>query len=144
MEFSVNTLLCKSTLSYLLLHRGYCICWDTSELKRCSQIKLSSLHFNLIPENLLKTLYKKDWDIFELETHLHLFYLSIYNLSHHSHRREVENFIKANTQELAKDKWLCPLSGKKFRGPEFVRKHIMMKHGESVDNVRTEVDIVHR
>lgn len=56
----------------------------------------------------------------------------------------MENFIKANTQELAKDKWLCPLSGKKFRGPEFVRKHIMMKHGESVDNVRTEVDIVHR
>ena len=53
--------------------------------------------------------------------------------------REVENFIKANTQELAKDKWLCPLSGKKFRGPEFVRKHIMTKHGESVDNVRTEV-----
>jgi len=52
---------------------------------------------------------------------------------------EVDNFIKANTQELAKDKWLCPLSGKKFRGPEFVRKHIMMKHGESVDNVRTEV-----
>ena len=51
----------------------------------------------------------------------------------------MENFIKANTQELAKDKWLCPLSGKKFRGPEFVRKHIMMKHGESVDNVRTEV-----
>jgi len=28
---------------------------------------------------------------------------------------EVENFIKANTQELAKDKWLCPLSGKKIQ-----------------------------
>merc|ERR1719369_1292569 len=37
---------------------------------------------------------------------------------------EVENFIKANTQELAKDKWLCPLSGKKFRGPEFIRKQL--------------------
>jgi len=52
---------------------------------------------------------------------------------------EVENFIKANTQELAKDKWLCPLSGKKFRGPEFIRKHILMKHTENVDNVKTEV-----
>lgn len=52
---------------------------------------------------------------------------------------EVENFIKANTQELAKDKWLCPLSGKKFRGPEFVRKHIMMKHDDSVENVKKEV-----
>jgi len=52
---------------------------------------------------------------------------------------EVDNFIKANTQELAKDKWLCPLSGKKFRGPEFVKKHIMMKHLDSVDNVKTEV-----
>lgn len=28
---------------------------------------------------------------------------------------EVEKFIAANTQELAKDKWLCPLSGKKFK-----------------------------
>jgi len=52
---------------------------------------------------------------------------------------EVENFIKANTQELAKDKWLCPLSGKKFRGPEFIRKHIIMKHVENVDNVKAEV-----
>jgi len=52
---------------------------------------------------------------------------------------EVENFIKANTQELAKDKWLCPLSGKKFRGPEFIRKHIIMKHVEHVDNVKDEV-----
>jgi len=52
---------------------------------------------------------------------------------------EIENFIKANTQELAKDKWLCPLSGKKFRGPEFIRKHIVMKHSEHVDNVKSEV-----
>ena len=53
---------------------------------------------------------------------------------------EVENFIKANTQELAKDKWLCPLSGKKFRGPEFIRKHILMKHNGAVDDVKTEVN----
>lgn len=28
---------------------------------------------------------------------------------------EVEKFVTANTQELGKDKWLCPLSGKKFK-----------------------------
>lgn len=52
---------------------------------------------------------------------------------------ELANFVKANTQELAKDKWLCPLSGKKFRGPEFIKKHIYNKHAPDVDNVKKEV-----
>jgi hypothetical protein len=55
---------------------------------------------------------------------------------------EVEKFIQANTQELAKDKWLCPLSGKKFKGPEFVRKHIFNKHAEKVDEVKKEVRVL--
>lgn len=54
--------------------------------------------------------------------------------------QEVEKFITANSQELAKDKWLCPLSGKKFKGPDFIRKHILNKHAEKVDEVRKEVD----
>lgn len=53
---------------------------------------------------------------------------------------EVEKFLVANTQELSKDKWLCPLSGKKFKAPEFVRKHILNKHGEKVTAVRQEVE----
>lgn len=53
---------------------------------------------------------------------------------------EVEKFIQANTQELAKDKWLCPLSGKKFKGPDFIRKHIFNKHIEKVDEVKKEVE----
>jgi len=53
---------------------------------------------------------------------------------------EVEKFVSANTQELGKDKWLCPLSGKKFKGPEFVRKHILQKHTEKVDEVKKEVN----
>jgi hypothetical protein len=57
------------------------------------------------------------------------------------HFSEVEKFIQANTQELAKDKWLCPLSGKKFKGPEFVRKHIFNKHAEKVDEVKKEVSV---
>ncbi|MEQ2183383.1 hypothetical protein GOODEAATRI_032029, partial [Goodea atripinnis] len=52
----------------------------------------------------------------------------------------VEKFLSANTQELSKDKWLCPLSGKKFKAPEFVRKHILNKHGEKVTAVRQEVE----
>ncbi|VDP03730.1 unnamed protein product [Soboliphyme baturini] len=54
--------------------------------------------------------------------------------------KEVEAFINENCKELAKDKWLCPLSGKKFKGPEFVRKHIFNKHPEKVEEVRIEVD----
>ena len=57
-----------------------------------------------------------------------------------SEESEIEKFIAANTQELAKDKWLCPLSGKKFKGPEFIRKHIIMKHQDKVDEVKLEVD----
>ncbi|XP_060066820.1 serrate RNA effector molecule homolog [Ylistrum balloti] len=52
---------------------------------------------------------------------------------------EVEKFVTANTQELAKDKWLCPMSGKKFKGPEFVRKHLFNKHAEKVEEVKKEV-----
>lgn len=48
---------------------------------------------------------------------------------------EVEKFIQSNTQELAKDKWLCPLSGKKFKGPDFIRKHIFNKHAEKVGSL---------
>nr|CAG4649244.1 EOG090X04A7 [Scapholeberis mucronata]SVE93549.1 EOG090X04A7 [Scapholeberis mucronata] len=55
-------------------------------------------------------------------------------------KAEVEKFVAANTQELAKDKWLCPLSGKKFKGPDFVRKHIFNKHGEKIEEVRKDVE----
>ncbi|XKL59382.1 hypothetical protein PGB90_000398 [Kerria lacca] len=53
---------------------------------------------------------------------------------------EVEKFITANTQELGPQKWLCPLSGKKFKGPEFVLKHIQNKHAEKIEEVRLEVE----
>ena len=52
---------------------------------------------------------------------------------------ELEKFVLANTQELGKDKWLCPLSGKKFKGPDFVRKHIFNKHAEKVEEQKKEV-----
>uniref|UniRef100_A0A0B7B223 Arsenite-resistance protein 2 homolog n=1 Tax=Arion vulgaris TaxID=1028688 RepID=A0A0B7B223_9EUPU len=52
---------------------------------------------------------------------------------------EVEKFVQANTQELSKDKWLCPLSGKKFKGPDFVRKHIFNKQQDKIEEVKQEV-----
>ena len=51
---------------------------------------------------------------------------------------EIEKFIKANMQELDSEKWLCTLSGKKFKAPEFVRKHIFNKWAEKVDEVKLE------
>ena len=44
-----------------------------------------------------------------------------------------------NTQQLSESKYLCPLSGKKFKAAEFVRKHIFNKHGDKIDDVRLEV-----
>lgn len=41
---------------------------------------------------------------------------------------------------MSKDKWLCPLSGKKFKGPDFIRKHIFNKHGEKVAEVKAEAE----
>ena len=52
---------------------------------------------------------------------------------------EVERFIEMNTEKITDNKYLCPLSGKKFKGPEFVRKHIFNKHMEKVEAVKQEV-----
>lgn len=52
----------------------------------------------------------------------------------------VEAFIKENTKELGEGKWLCPLSNKKFMGPEFVRKHILNKHMERVEQVKADTE----
>uniref|UniRef100_A0A183BYF2 ARS2 domain-containing protein n=1 Tax=Globodera pallida TaxID=36090 RepID=A0A183BYF2_GLOPA len=50
--------------------------------------------------------------------------------------KAVEEFVNVNTQQLGAEKWLCPLSGKKFKGPEFVHKHITTKYKEEVDKMR--------
>lgn len=55
-------------------------------------------------------------------------------------RKEVEKFIENNTQMLAVDRWLCPLSGKKFKGPEFIRKHLFYKHMDKIGEVKKEVE----
>ncbi|CAD6194737.1 unnamed protein product [Caenorhabditis auriculariae] len=52
--------------------------------------------------------------------------------------KEIEAFIQKNSVELAKEKWLCPLSGKKFKGPEFIRKHLQSKHEDKLNEVKDE------
>jgi len=53
---------------------------------------------------------------------------------------EIEKFMSVSMQELEPDKWLCILSQKKFKAPEFVRKHILNKFGEKVEEVKIEVE----
>ena len=53
--------------------------------------------------------------------------------------QEVEKFIKANIEELKPGRFLCPLSGKKFKGEEYVRKHIESKFAGRLDEVRNVV-----
>ena len=63
-------------------------------------------------------------------------------LGQKAQEEEVKKFIEVNTQQLAPEKYLCPLSGKKFKGPEFVKKHIMTKHIDKVEAVRKGIIIV--
>ncbi|GMR32303.1 hypothetical protein PMAYCL1PPCAC_02498, partial [Pristionchus mayeri] len=51
---------------------------------------------------------------------------------------EVETFIKTNSVELSAEKWLCPLSGKKFKGPEFIRKHLQSKHNDKLEEAKQD------
>merc|ERR1719151_389831 len=51
-------------------------------------------------------------------------------------------FFKANVEELSKDKWLCKLSGKKFRSFEFVKNHMVNNFPGKVKQVRMEVEFL--
>ena len=60
-------------------------------------------------------------------------------LGKRSEDKSIENFIQENTKMIEVEKYLCPLSGKKFKGPEYVRKHIHNKHSDKIDEVKLEV-----
>lgn len=79
------------------------------------RLKATILKYEVVTDDDLKRLGKKDED------------------------QVVEDFIQTNCVELAKDKWLCPLSGKKFKGPEFIRKHLFSKHEQKLDETKAEV-----
>ncbi|CAF0708312.1 unnamed protein product [Brachionus calyciflorus] len=56
------------------------------------------------------------------------------------YQSEMEKFIRKNCQKVDKDVWLCPLSGKKFKGPDYVRKHIETKHEDKLNELKIEVE----
>ena len=60
------------------------------------------------------------------------------NLAKKEADKALEEFIAANCVEISKEKWLCPLSGKKFKGPEFIEKHLHSKHEDKLNEVRDE------
>ena len=59
-------------------------------------------------------------------------------------KEEMEAFIALNCKKIEKNIWLCPLSGKKFKGPDYVRKHIETKHVEKLEELKKEVDYFNR
>lgn len=48
----------------------------------------------------------------------------------------VNDLVERNTKKIKDELYLCPLSGKKFKAPSFIRKHIMNKHAEVVEKAR--------
>lgn len=48
----------------------------------------------------------------------------------------VDKFYAENTVEEGEGRFLCPLSGKRFKGAEFVRKHIDNKHADALTAVK--------
>ncbi len=57
---------------------------------------------------------------------------------------EVSKFISVNTKKLEKDVWLCPIGGKKFKGPEYVKKYIETKCRDKLLEVRSDVEYFNR
>lgn len=59
-------------------------------------------------------------------------------------QEEIDNYIKANTQKIDKDIWLCPISAKKFKSAEYVKKHIETKHRHKLEEVWNETEYFNR
>jgi hypothetical protein len=57
---------------------------------------------------------------------------------------ERRTFIAANTQQLEPDVWYCPLSDKRFKGADYVRKHIETKHGEKLAELDLDCEYFNR
>lgn len=52
--------------------------------------------------------------------------------------KEVEKFVEENTKEAGPGKFVCLLSGKKFKAPEFVKKHIFNRYSVEIENVKKQ------
>ena len=59
-------------------------------------------------------------------------------------RHETDKFVADNCKQVDAAVWLCPLSGKKFKGPDYVRRHIETKHGDKLADLAKDVDYFNR
>ena len=104
------------------------------------------------PTNSFATIKEVNQHISEFSTTINNFLVHSQPLTHNEmillgKRNEdtsIENFIQENTKMIETEKYLCPLSGKKFKGPEYVRKHIHNKHNDKIDGVKLEVQYFNR
>ncbi len=59
-------------------------------------------------------------------------------------KEEIDKFIAVNTKQVDKEIWLCVLSGKKFKSPEYVKKHLETKHREKLVEIRNDIEYFNR
>jgi hypothetical protein len=59
-------------------------------------------------------------------------------------KEEFEAFMTMNCKKIEKNVWLCPLSGKKFKGPDYVRKHIETKQTDKLEELKRDIDYFNR
>lgn len=71
-----------------------------------------------------------------LEAHLPLTEDEVSKLGKLDPEKEVDKFVEENTKRLGPEKYQCQLSNKKFKAPEFVKKHIFNRYPVEVENVR--------
>ena len=102
-----------------------------------SRLNSSILKNNTLTEEELTKLGKKD-----SERYVVCLCCALYDVSPICVFRAVEEFIEKNCVKITDDKWLCPLSQKKFKGPEFVHKHLQTKYAEQIEEVKNEVGIL--
>ena len=63
----------------------------------------------------------------------------MHELGPKSEENAIDMFSQTNIQELGNNKHLCSLCGKKFKGVEFAKKHIINKHEDGIMAVKKEV-----
>ena len=63
----------------------------------------------------------------------------MHELGPKSEEDAIDMFSQTNIQELGNNKHLCSLCGKKFKGVEFAKKHIINKHEDGIMAVKKEV-----
>lgn len=99
-----------------------------------TQISIDDDQISNLKENVTKNIrtMTASWSLLNDE--------QIKELGPKSDQEATDIFVQANTEELGSNKFLCTICTKKFKGEEFLKKHIFNKHAEKVDVVKKEVE----